>query len=47
MENKNQKRNIAPQKISSEILNPRFALLGVIALVEAYISSRQIIFRIV
>ena len=43
MENKNQKRNIDPQKISAEKLNGRFAFLGVIALVGAYISSGQII----
>ncbi len=43
MENKNQKRNIYPQKISAENLNGRFALLEVIALVVAYISSGQII----
>ena len=43
MENKNQKRNIDPQKISTEKLNGRFALLGVIALDGAYISSGQII----
>ena len=40
---KNQKRNIDPPKISAEKLNGRLALLGVIALVGAYISSGQII----
>ena len=43
MENQNQKRNINPQKISAEKLNGTFALLGVIALVGAYISTGQII----
>ena len=43
MENKNQIRNIDPQKISAETLNGRFALLGVIALTGAYISTGQII----
>ena len=47
MKNKNQKRNIDLQKISAERLNGRFALLGVIALVGAYISTRQIITGIV
>ncbi len=43
MKNKIQHRNIDPQKISEESLNGRFALLGVMALVEAYISKGQII----
>ena len=43
MENKNQKRNIDPQKMSAEKLNGRFALLGVIALVGAYITTGQIV----
>ena len=43
MENSSQKRNIDPQKISAEKLNGRFALLGVIALLGAYISTGQII----
>ena len=43
MKNSNQKRNIDPQKITAEKLNGRFALLGVIALVGAYISTGQII----
>ena len=42
MENSN-KRNIDPQKITAEKLNGRFALLGVIALVGAYITTGQII----
>ena len=43
METKNQQRNIYSQKISAEKLNGRFAILGVIALVGAYISTGQII----
>ena len=43
MKYKNQQRNIDPLKISTERLNGRFALLGVIALVVAYISTGQII----
>ncbi len=43
MENKNQKRNIDPQKKSAEKLNGRFALVGVIALVGAYITTGQIV----
>ena len=43
MENKNQTRNIDPQKTSAEKLNGRFALVGVIALVGAYISTGQIV----
>ena len=43
MKYKNQQRDIDPQKISAEKLNSRFALLGVIALVGAYISTGQII----
>ena len=42
MENKNQKRNLGPQKIRADKLNGRFALLGVIALFGAYISTGQI-----
>ena len=38
MENKNQSRNIDPQKIRAENLNGRFALVGLIALVGAYIT---------
>ena len=43
MESKNQKRNIDPQKKIAEKLNGRFALVGVIALVGAYISTGQIV----
>ena len=43
MENKNQKRNIDPQKTNAEKLNGRFALVGVIALLGAYITSGQIV----
>ena len=43
MENKNQKRNIDPQKIKAEVLNGKFALVGVIALVGAYITTGQIV----
>ena len=43
MENKNQKRNIDSQKISAEKLNGRFAIVGVIALVGAYITTGQIV----
>ena len=43
MENLNQKRNIDPQKVSAEKINGRFALVGVIALLGAYISSGQIV----
>ena len=42
MEN-NTKRNIDPQKITAEKLTGRFALLGVIALVGAYVTTGQII----
>ena len=37
------KRNIDPQKVKAEKLNGRFALLGVIALVGAYVTTGQII----
>ena len=43
MENKNQKRNIDPQKTTAEKLNGRFALVGVVALVGAYITTGQIV----
>ena len=43
MENKNQSRNIDPQKISAKNLNGRFALVGLIALVGAYITTGQIV----
>ena len=39
----NSNRNIDPQKVKAEKLNGRFALLGVIALVGAYITTGQII----
>ena len=39
----NQKRNIDPQKTSAEKLNGRFALVGVIALLGAYITTGQIV----
>ena len=40
---KNQKRNIDPQKTKAEKLNGRFALVGLIALIGAYITTGQII----
>ena len=43
MEKTNQKRNIDPQKVSAEKLNGRFALIGLIALIGAYISTGQIV----
>ncbi len=43
MGNKMQKRNIDPQKTIAEKLNGRFALVGVIALFGAYISTGQIV----
>ncbi len=43
MEDKQAKRNIDPQKVTAEKLNGRFALLGVIALVGAYVTTGQII----
>ena len=43
MNNNDKKRNVDPQKINAEKLNGRFALLGVIALVGAYISTGQIV----
>ena len=43
MENKNQSRNIDPQKIRAENFNGRFALVGLIALVGAYITTGQIV----
>tara|TARA_Y100001968_G_C19010820_1_gene550438 strand:+ start:502 stop:645 length:144 start_codon:yes stop_codon:yes gene_type:complete len=43
MENTTSKRNIDPQKTSAEKLNGRFALVGVIALVGAYITTGQIV----
>jgi len=43
MQNPNQKRNIDPQKVNAEKLNGRFALIGLIALIGAYISTGQIV----
>ena len=43
MENKNQLRNIDPQKIKAETLNGKFALVGLIALIGAYITTGQIV----
>ena len=43
MDNKNQSRNIDPQKIRAENLNGKFALVGLIALVGAYITTGQIV----
>ena len=43
MENPNQTRNIDPQKTKAEKLNGRFALVGLIALVGAYITTGQIV----
>ena len=43
MENKKQKRNIDPQKTNAEKLNGRFALIGLTALVGAYITTGQIV----
>ena len=43
MEDKYQKRNIDLQKRIAEKLNGRFALVGVIALVGAYITTGQIV----
>ena len=39
----NTNTNIDPQKIKAEKINGRFALLGVIALVGAYITTGQIV----
>ena len=43
MKLKIQQRSIDPQKISAERLSGRLALLGVIALLGAYISTGKII----
>ena len=43
MENKNKSRNIDPQKLRAENLNGKFALVGVIALVGAYVTTGQIV----
>ena len=39
----NQPRNIDPQKVKAESLNGKFALVGLIALVGAYITTGQIV----
>jgi len=43
MDNQKQSRNIDPQKAKAEKLNGRFALVGLVALVGAYITTGQII----
>ena len=43
MKNQNQVRNIDPQKIRAEKLNGGFALVGLIALIGAYITTGQIV----
>ena len=43
MDNRNRSRNIDPQKIRAENLNGKFALIGLIALVGAYIKTGQIV----
>lgn len=43
MKNKISQRNIDPQKVSAEKINGRFALVGVIALLGAYITTGQIV----
>ena len=43
MENQTRSRNIDPEKTRAEKLNGRFALVGVIALVGAYITTGQIV----
>ena len=43
MKNTISKRNIDPQKVSAEKINGRFALVGVIALLGAYITTGQIV----
>ena len=43
MKNLNQSRNIDPQKSKAEKLNGRFAIVGLIALVGAYITTGQIV----
>ena len=39
----NQNRNIDPQKTKAEKLNGRFAIVGLVALVGAYITTGQIV----
>ena len=43
MDNQKIERNMDPQKIRAEKLNGRFALLGIVALVGAYVTTGQII----
>ena len=43
MKNQNQQRNIDPQKTKAEKLNGRCALVGLIALVGAYVTTGQIV----
>ena len=43
MENQNKTRNVDPQKTKAEKLNGRFALVGLVALVGAYITTGQIV----
>ena len=43
MKNQSQPRNIDPHKTKAEKLNGRFALVGLIALVGAYITTGQIV----
>ena len=43
MGNKNQKRNIDPQKTRAEKLDGRFAFVGVITLVGAFMRTGQIV----
>jgi len=43
MQNQNQSRNVDPQKTKAEKLNGRFAVLGLIALVGAYITTGLIV----
>ena len=38
-----QNRNIDPQKTKAEKLNGRFAIVGLVALVGAYITTGQIV----
>ena len=43
MANKNQSRNIDPQKLRAENLNCRYALVGLIALIGTYRTIDQIV----
>ena len=43
MVDQNKGRNIDPQKVKAEKLNGRFAIVGLIALVGAYITTGQIV----